>query len=262
MKNIYRTLSFITMPLFLLSAIAGGYILYKFPEKLATTMGIADMGRIGKIRESMYLTNITYLIVCMLAIITCLMFLFALQKSLLTASQVDALQLENSRKNVLKQDNETDILEKDVVLQRIADIKKLLAEHFSSDSLKWEKLLLQICQTIEASQAAFYVINNAKLVFRAGYAFYLPESKSLEFELGEGLVGQAAKEGKFLIISPVPEGYITVLSGLGHANPGYLALIPVRRNDEIAGMIEIASFKEFSKTDIDYFKSLESVINL
>jgi putative methionine-R-sulfoxide reductase with GAF domain len=103
-----------------------------------------------------------------------------------------------------------------------------------------------ICKQLEAGQGAFYVAKeeNAKRVveLHSGYALNIGESKVLRYEFGEGLVGQVAATGNHLYIDDVPEGYITILSGLGNASPKYLLLIPVKVKEKVAGVIEIASF--------------------
>jgi putative methionine-R-sulfoxide reductase with GAF domain len=103
-----------------------------------------------------------------------------------------------------------------------------------------------ICKQLEAGQGAFYVAkeeNNIRVVeLHSGYALNIGESKVLRYEFGEGLVGQVAATGNPLYIDDVPEGYITILSGLGNASPKFLLLIPVKAKEKVVGVIELASF--------------------
>jgi putative methionine-R-sulfoxide reductase with GAF domain len=81
----------------------------------------------------------------------------------------------------------------------------------------------------------------------ASFAYHVPEGEIVTFKFGEGLAGQVAKEGKLVNLQSVPEGYIQILSGLGSSSPTNLIIIPVRSEGEIIGVVEIASFKEFSQ---------------
>ena len=100
-----------------------------------------------------------------------------------------------------------------------------------------------------------------KLVLSATYAFYVPEEKVFEFELGEGLIGQVAKAGESLYLDELPEGYITVKSGLGSATPSHLLLVPWKDDQEnTVAVIEIASFKPFHKSDIELIEGLNKKI--
>jgi transcriptional regulator with GAF, ATPase, and Fis domain len=103
-----------------------------------------------------------------------------------------------------------------------------------------------ICKQLDAGQGALYLSKEEKGIRVAelycGYALNMGESRILKFEFGEGLVGQVAATGHSLYVDDVPEGYITILSGLGNSSPRYLLLIPIKAQDRIAGVIEIASF--------------------
>lgn len=59
--------------------------------------------------------------------------------------------------------------------------------------------------------------------------------------LGDGMLGQCAREQRSLRFSDVPAGFWTIESGLGHSAPRSLLLQPVMRNDVLVGVLEIAS---------------------
>ncbi len=101
-----------------------------------------------------------------------------------------------------------------------------------------------------------------KLVLMATYAYYIPEEKIFEFEIGEGLVGQVAKQGDPINLDNIPEGYITVSSGLGSGTPNNMAIFPItnKKKQNILGIIEIASFKPYEKYDINLFKNIGAEI--
>jgi putative methionine-R-sulfoxide reductase with GAF domain len=120
--------------------------------------------------------------------------------------------------------------------------------------------LWSVAKELDASQGAFFIAKEREnihyLQFIAGYAYHLPESESIEFEFGEGLSGQVAKEDKLINIQTVPDGYIKILSGLGNASPTAMIIFPVRNNNKVVGVVEMASFKKFTEEDEQFIKEL------
>jgi hypothetical protein len=106
-----------------------------------------------------------------------------------------------------------------------------------------------VCDELNASQGAFYLFNpqNRLLEYATGYAYFAGEGHKSYYEVGEGLIGQVAKEYKLLNINVVPTGYITILSGLGSASPSHLLLVPLANEaQQLVAVFEIAAFTPFT----------------
>lgn len=58
--------------------------------------------------------------------------------------------------------------------------------------------------------------------------------------LDEGLVGACAARGKALELEHVPEGYFRLQSGLGHAAPRCLLVLPLQVQTRLVGVLELA----------------------
>jgi hypothetical protein len=115
-----------------------------------------------------------------------------------------------------------------------------------------------ICKQVEAGQGAAYLATESEgkrvLEVKQGFALTLAESQSIKFEFGEGLIGQAALSGQNLYLDEVPEGYIKIVSGLGTSSPRYLFIVPLKKENEVKGVIEIATFaalKENMRKQVD-----------
>jgi putative methionine-R-sulfoxide reductase with GAF domain len=112
-----------------------------------------------------------------------------------------------------------------------------------------QSALHAICKQLSAGQGAIYLLKEEegkrKLILSSGYALNIAESAVISFEIGEGLVGQAAATGKTLYVDDVPDGYVKIISGLGSASPRYLMIAILKHQDAVLGAMEIASFSAF-----------------
>ena len=52
-----------------------------------------------------------------------------------------------------------------------------------------------------------------------------------------------------LNLKELPDGYVTILSGLGKSAPPHLLVAPVVYQDNSIGVVELASFKPFGKNE-------------
>ncbi len=125
---------------------------------------------------------------------------------------------------------------------------------FSETTLKQfaKGLLWGLAKHVNAVQGVFYTtaknesgVNVVRFV--EGYAFHIPETDILEYEFGDGIAGQVAKDGKPIYLENVPEGYLTVLSGLGSSSPKFLLAFPFVLDGKVIAIIEIASFQVIDK---------------
>src|SRR5262245_56698674 len=85
-----------------------------------------------------------------------------------------------------------------------------------------------------------------RLKLLAGYA--LEAEAPTVFRIGEGLVGQCAREKRGLLLDNVPANYVRIRSGLGGATPASLIILPVLFEGEVKGVMELASLDRFSPT--------------
>lgn len=76
------------------------------------------------------------------------------------------------------------------------------------------------------------------------------------FHIGEGLVGQCAKEARLMHILDLPEHYINIQSGLGVSAPKSLLLLPVSFSGEVVAVVEIATFSPLTERQIKFLESI------
>jgi len=110
----------------------------------------------------------------------------------------------------------------------------------------------------------FYVTKReeeeTKLEVVASYGAESSNELKQEFHLREGLIGQAAADRRPILLKDVPPDFIRVGSGLGHATPANVNILPALFEDEVKAVIELASFSEFNETHQNFLDQLmESV---
>ncbi|WP_215910839.1 HAMP domain-containing protein [Streptomyces coffeae] len=79
---------------------------------------------------------------------------------------------------------------------------------------------------------------------------------------GRGLVAQAALEKKRILINNVPPDYITINSGLGSALPASVVILPILYEDQVLGVIELASFSRFSEVHLAFIDQFVNTIGV
>ncbi len=122
------------------------------------------------------------------------------------------------------------------------------------------KIISYLVKYLGALQGAMFVSEerDGKKVLeqKATYAFDRKKQLTTTVEFGESLVGRCAIERKTIYMTDVPEGYLYITSGLGEKKPSCLLLVPLQFEDDVHGVIEIASLKEIADYQIRFFDNV------
>jgi signal transduction histidine kinase/CheY-like chemotaxis protein/HAMP domain-containing protein len=129
-------------------------------------------------------------------------------------------------------------------------------------------IMSEVTPMVNAQHGGFFLAEpggdgGLELVLAASYG-YTPRRSDLaaRFVLGEGLVGQAAFERKTIALNDLPEGYIKVGSGLGDATVAGVVILPVQFEDQLLGVIELASIRPFSDVHRDFLDRITETIGV
>jgi transcriptional regulator with GAF, ATPase, and Fis domain len=138
-----------------------------------------------------------------------------------------------------------------------------MGQPFAKPEVFFEKVLSLACKNSKPRRRPSTRLprHDDKRVIRlvSGYALSLPESQTLVYEFGKGLAGQVARRQKHQRFERAA-GLHHGLSGLGSASPNALAIVPVQLGDQIVGVLEIASFRPFSRSDENYLQALAGTL--
>jgi signal transduction histidine kinase/HAMP domain-containing protein/ActR/RegA family two-component response regulator len=131
-----------------------------------------------------------------------------------------------------------------------------------------QMILSELAPLVSAQHAVFYVLTDLPdggepvLQFQAGYGFKERKHLASFFRLGEGLVGQCAKEKERILLTEVPGDYIQINSGLGEAPPLNIIVLPILFEGRVRAVIELASLTPFSRTHQSFLDQLTESIGL
>ena len=123
-------------------------------------------------------------------------------------------------------------------------------------------IISNLVEYTNSSQGGVYIVNadeednevNLELV--SLYAYDTPKYDKRSYRPGESLVGQTYQERKTIYLLEIPQEYIRITSGLGGANPKAILLVPLMVNDEIYGIIELASFSKYEPYQVEFVEKL------
>ncbi len=125
-------------------------------------------------------------------------------------------------------------------------------------------IMSELAPLVNAQYGVFYVSkrdeDETKLELVASYGAENSEELKHEFRLREGLIGQAAADKRPILLKDVPNNFLQISSGLGHATPTNVNILPALFEDDVKAVIELASFNEFNETHQSFLDQLmESV---
>lgn len=144
-----------------------------------------------------------------------------------------------------------------VGLARIGDI---LRQHTNNLEQLCDKVIEELVKYMIANQGGIFMLNgeghDKHLRLMACRAWGRKKYLEKTVAIGDGLIGQVVLEKETIFLKNIPDNYVSISSALGEANPNSILIIPLKQEDNIVGAIELASFKEFSKTDIEFLEKV------
>ncbi len=143
-------------------------------------------------------------------------------------------------------------------LAKFADILQSRNEDLAQLS---DSIISNLVKYMAVNQGALFLINdddpqNTFIELAACYAYDRKKYINKRIEIGEGLTGQCILERDTIYMSDVPDNYLKITSGLGEALPRNLLIVPLKINDSIFGVVEIASFQPIETYQVDFVEKL------
>jgi signal transduction histidine kinase/HAMP domain-containing protein/CheY-like chemotaxis protein len=129
-----------------------------------------------------------------------------------------------------------------------------------------ELIMDELAPLVGAQHGTFFLSEPAdgdtQLRLIAGYGLRADEAAPIQYRLGQSLIGQVARSKRSIVVANLPEGYVSISSGLGEAPPTNLAIVPILFEDQVLGVIELASFTSFSQVQTDFLEQLTETLGV
>ncbi len=149
--------------------------------------------------------------------------------------------------------------------QGLATIGELLRNTEDDISIMSNEFIKELVSYVDMEVGGFFMVKDDEgeepvLELTGSYAFDREKKIDKQFRFGEGLIGRCAIEKDSIVITDLPDDYIRIRSGLGEDFPSTLILVPVLLDEQVLGVIELASFNDVPEYKVNFIKSLSNSI--
>lgn len=170
------------------------------------------------------------------------------------------IEMRNNLQRVAEQDKR-----RNWATEGLAKFGDILRKNNDNINALSDIIISHLVKYLKANQGGIYIVNeenqsDAFLEMAACYAWDKKKYVEQKVYPGDGLTGQAWIEKDTIYLTDIPDNYITITSGLGQANPTSILIVPLKVNDEVYGLIEIASFNLFADYEIEFVEKMAESI--
>ncbi|HEV8610089.1 MAG TPA: HAMP domain-containing protein, partial [Thermoanaerobaculia bacterium] len=128
-----------------------------------------------------------------------------------------------------------------------------------------ELVLSELAPVVAARSGLLYTLDGSgdepQLTLLASYACK-EATLSRKLKLGEGLIGECARQKEKILLANPPRDYLPISSGLGEAPPAHIIVLPVLFEGQVKGVLELASFERFSTAHQALLQQLAETIGI
>ncbi|MEL7004260.1 MAG: GAF domain-containing protein [Bacteroidota bacterium] len=126
-------------------------------------------------------------------------------------------------------------------------------------------LISEIVKYTDSNQGGLFLLNEENpddkyLEQASTYAYERQKFLNKRLEIGEGIIGQIYLEGETTRLKEIPKNYLNITSGLGHSLPTNLIIVPIKLNEGVEGIMELASFNEYEDHKVELLEKVGEII--
>ena len=127
-------------------------------------------------------------------------------------------------------------------------------------------LLSELAPLVGAQHGVIYQVQadgaDVALKLLSAYADDVSNAYSEHLELGEGLIGQCARDARRMFITEMPDTVVPISSGLFRAPPRNAIVLPVSFEGQVKAVIELASLGTFTDLQMSFLEQLTTSIGI
>lgn len=123
------------------------------------------------------------------------------------------------------------------------------------------RIVSNLVKYLDANVGGFYIINDDNpqdiyIELVSCYAYGRQKYIKKRVEFGVNIIGQSVQEKSTIFLTEIPNEYIKITSGLGSDTPRSLLAVPLKMNEIVYGVVEVASFNIFEPYQIEFVEKL------
>lgn len=191
-------------------------------------------------------------------------------KELLKDIQARNVEMEEQQEKLVKTVEENKISHdaeerRNWIAKGISEIGDIIRGDVDEDF--YQHLVSALVKFMKINQAGIYTVeedendSTEKIIeLKSCYAFDRNKFLTKKIAVGQGLVGQCYLEKQRIYIKEVPESYINITSGLGDSTPRCILIVPLIHDENVEGVIEVASFNELEDHEIEFLEKLAETL--
>ncbi len=146
----------------------------------------------------------------------------------------------------------------------LARFVEILRSSYDTTEHLYNNILSNLITYVSANQGGLFVVQEESgaqgeetfIDLVACYAYDRKKYLEKRIHAGEGLVGQCYLETQTVYMTAVPEKYVHITSGLGEAPPRSLLIVPLKLDGKVYGIVELASFNQMERYQIEFIEKL------
>lgn len=144
----------------------------------------------------------------------------------------------------------------------MAKFGDILRQNNNNLNLLGQELIKNLVWYLNAQVGGLFVLNENKETgdktfdLVAMFAYDRNRIMQRSYHFAEGLIGACVAERDVIILKEVPQDYIEITSGLGGINPNFIIVVPLIFEEEVMGVIEIASLQELKEHEVLFLKDI------
>jgi hypothetical protein len=244
------------------------FCLFTVPQSSEWFFGLIELGKVAESTGSDFISHFSAIV----GLFSILYFkesenhkATALNEKMQHEAQEKQTELQMSEQELKKmlaqiEENRKEERLRSQAAEKLSDFATLLRDKHAEIGEQYDEIISFIVKSVKANQGSLYLVEGDEtekyLTQKACYAYDRKKYLEHKIDIGEGLCGQAYLEKDYIMLTEVPQDYLSITSGLGEANPNCLFILPMLYQEEVQVILELASFEVLQQHQIEMLKKM------
>ena len=146
----------------------------------------------------------------------------------------------------------------------LAEIGDILRDEGKDLESLSDAILKKLVKYTNSNQGGLFLLKDGNeesyLELVSCYAYNRKKYIENKFLPGEGLIGQVFLEKEKVYLKKVPDDFVNIGSGLGEARPNNVIIVPLKINENVVGILELATFEEYTNYQQEFLDKVSENI--